>query len=177
MWHYPKEDGIKYNLWKVWHKLTSPFRQTYYWMVKSIQYSIFLWKNDYDFDYVSILRMLQYKIGRVRRTIYKNNIIEGAELYARQMIIAEAMIDELIQDDFAADLHEAHDKKWGKINFGNNPDPKGGALWRENVKTTQDKIQQGQEISHIINEEERLRTEAYQRTFAYIAKYIRYWWD
>ena len=180
MWKWYKEETLKWNLQNTWeHAVDKTFgrvRWFFYWLRKSWQYARFLW-NDYDFDYSSILRLLQYKIGRVRKTIYENNIIVNADHYTRQMIMAETMLQELIENDFARDLHEAHDKKWGEIQIGDNPDPKGGALWRPNVKTAADKAQEHTEAAAIMDEEERRRAKAYHDTFEYISKYIVYWWD
>jgi hypothetical protein len=180
MWKWYNDESKWWNIKNTWehfcHNVFSPFRRFFYWFGKSCQYARFLW-NDADFDYSSILRLLQYKIGRVRKTIYENNLIENTDFYTRQMIMAETMLEELIEDDFARELHDAHDAKWGKLQWKDNPNPGTGALWRANVKTPADRAQEHKEAGELMNEEERLRAKAYHDTFVFISKYVRYWWD
>ena len=82
---------INYHNPKISHiyfKFIRPLRNFCIWVKKSIQYSIFLW-HDHDYDYMYLLTLIQYKIGRMRVSMSKNNRIVHANRYCREMLFAE----------------------------------------------------------------------------------------
>jgi len=97
------------------------FSKQYNWIIKSIQYAKFL-KNDIDNDYASLLWLIQYKIGRMRLAIYKANLVESADQQVREMLVAEMMLQKIMDDEFLPELERAHTAKWGehKLDFVKN---------------------------------------------------------
>ena len=63
------------------------------------EYALFL-AEDYDFDYTSLLRVMIYKISRIRALILKNNIIADAEKIAAQMKEAIDILQKVIDDNY-----------------------------------------------------------------------------
>lgn len=68
--------GIKEVPFIIWRKVKEFCRK-----VKMIcEYDCYLWNNDVDWDWTSIIELLAYKIDRVRRCIKKNSIIAQSEI-------------------------------------------------------------------------------------------------
>jgi hypothetical protein len=76
------------------------------WLVKSIQYSLFLW-NDTDYDWAYILLLLRYKLSRTRKHIVKHNIIEDAPIVSASISRVEELIDRVVKDDYCSDEYDA----------------------------------------------------------------------
>jgi len=179
---YESDMSLWWNVKSLWHSLTYPFRRTWDWMVKSIQYSIVLWK-DFDWDYTYILVLLQYKLKRTRKRILDNNIILRSEEVGAQIKHAEDLIQKWFDDDFCKDAQKAHDKKWGEIiNFTKEVDWNGRKvhqldIQRANVTTEEEKAQEEQEQRAIWNRQEYERQQCLDEIFAHIRKHIQEWWD
>jgi len=172
----------KWNLGNIWGKLTHPFRRVFWWIVKSVQYSILLW-NDFDWDYSYILLLLQYKLKRTRERILDNNIILRAEEVAAQIKHAEDLIEKWKKDDFCTDLYEAHEKKWGKIVDLSEPiDVNGMTMYtwnmsRENATTPELQEQEKKEAQEIYQKAEEAKEKNFDELFAHLRKHIQEWWD
>jgi hypothetical protein len=82
------------------------------WVVSCFQWAWFL-RNDNDYDYGHVLRVMQYKLQRLRKHIVEHNIIADAEQVAAEIKVAEDMIARLLADDYCADELEAYRKQYG----------------------------------------------------------------
>lgn len=174
--------GLKWNLKRFWNKITRPFYFFFRWAIKSFQYSIFLW-NDYDWDKLYIMRLLQYKLKRTRKAISSNNIILRSEEVAAQIKHAECLIQNWIDDDFESQLFEAHNKKWGKTKSFSKEVKVGNKTYhqfeitREKTTTEDLKKQEAKEYREIITKAALAREKNADLLFAHIRKYIDEWWD
>lgn len=179
---YNREMGIWWNVRNHWDNLTHPFRKVFWWVVKVSQYSVVLWK-DFDWDHVYFFILMQYKMKRMRERILANNMIVRAEEVGAQIKHAEDLIQKWIDDDFCAELHDAHEKKWGKIQDLSKPIVRGGQTFyewdmsRENATTEELKKQEADEQREIYNKHEEARQKCLDDIFAHIRKHVQEWWD
>jgi hypothetical protein len=179
-WYDPSM-GWKWNLLNVWGKLTCPFTRVFWWLIKSIQYSIFLWK-DFDWDYLYILRLLQYKLKRTRKTILSNNLVCDTDEIASQIRYAEDLIQKEIDGDFCEDLYEAHEKKWGKIKCLHSPDDNDNRFYKlnittENAVTPELRKMERAERRKIHDKYEEAKKKNLDELFNYMRNQIECWWE
>lgn len=178
---YDQLMGWKWNLSNIWGKLTRPFIRVISWVIKSIQYSIFLWR-DFDWDYSYIFNLLQYKLKRTRETILSNNLICDAEEIASQIEYAEDLIQKEIDNDFCKDLYEAHKKKWGKIKSLCSPSDNDSGSCRldittENATTPELRRIERSECRKIHDKSEEARQKNLDELFTHLRNCIEHWWD
>lgn len=178
---YQSDMDWKWNLSSLWHHVTRPFHNFIHWVIKSYQYSKVLW-NDYEFDYSSILRLLQYKISRTRKCIRKNNIILRSEEVCAQMLHAEELIRKIREDDFLAELDDAHEEKWGPIiqMFSEEKTKQGYStldIVRAKTNTEALKRQERQEQHEIYELKSKAEKECWDELFTHLRKHMREWWD
>jgi len=177
-----KEMSLWWNISNIWYNLTLPVRVLYAWIIKSFQYAWFL-RNDYDFDYSSILILLQYKLSRTRKCITKNQIIVRADEIGAQIKHAEDLIEKWRTNDFCRDLYDAHDKKWGKIVDKFEPiEYKGIKMYkwnmtRENATTEELQSQERKESLDIHQKAREAEEKCLDDLFAHMRKYLQEWWD
>lgn len=154
------------------NKVHDFFYGNYHWARKSLEYAWFL-RNDYDFDWSSIMKLLKYKISRSRKMIKENKIILRSEEVAAQMYHAECLIQKLLDDEFGEKEHEAHNKKWGIEYF-----PKHSDKWRiDNTKTPAEKAQMETELRAIMDLTRQQKEECKRELFDHLKNYIEEWWD
>ena len=156
-------------------------RRVYRWAIKSIQYSKFLW-NDTDHDYASLLWLLQYKIGRMRRAIHKANIVVCSDEIAREMLVAELMIQKLIDDEFLPELDKAHTEKWGEQKMDFIKQPNGNSkldMYRTKARAQGPaaEAQEKQEWWDMMKRQEAAKEKMRHDLFKWIGDHIIKWWD
>jgi len=174
--------GPRWNISNIWARLTRPFTKTFWWLIKSIQYSIFLW-GDFDWDYAYILLLLQYKLKRTREHILDDNIILRSEEVAAQIKHAEDLIQNWRDDNWCEDLQEAHDKKWGeRVNLSEPVDVGGQTLFswemsREKATTPELKDQEKKEQRAIYDKQNEAKQKNIDELFSHLHEHIQEWWD
>jgi len=178
---YSAEMDWKWNLGNIWGKITTPFTNFFWWIIKSIQYSWFL-RKDFDWDYVFILLLLQYKLKRTRKRIIKNNILLHSEQVASEIKHAEDLIQNWRDNEWCEDLQKAHDKKWGEQISFKNSDTNKKLTWllgrtRENATTQELRAQEIKEQRAISNAMGDAEQKCWNEIFNQIKKYGQNWWD
>jgi hypothetical protein len=155
-------------------------RDCFRFVVRVIQYSSILY-NDTDYDYSSILKMLQYKIKRTRLHIGKHDLIKNAKKYCKQMEEVEQLIEAALEDEFCKKEHEEHDKKWGpldikSIKISNEPFYQMRFL-RAHAYSTQEQEQERKEHRKIIDLEILRKKNNWKKIWNRLEKNIMFWWD
>lgn len=179
---YDSEMDWKWNLGNIWGKLTHPFTEFCYWMVKSIQYAWFL-RKDFDWDYFYILLLLQYKLKRTRKRIIENDLVVRVEEIAAQIKHAEDLIQNWRDDNFCEDLHKAHEEKWGDTVDLSEPFLKNGRTYytwnmsREKATTPELREQERKEQRVIYSAHEKAKQECWNDIWNQIKEYGQWWWD
>ena len=180
---YSSEMGVKWNLSSLWLQVSRPYARVFWWLVKSFQYSIFLWK-DFDWDYCFFLMLMQYKLKRMKRQILANNIILRSEEVGSQIQHAEDLIEKYLTDDFCTAEQEAHEKKWGETKDLSRSiiDTNGNKLYewdmcREKATTEALKAQEKQEQRELYDKSEQEKEQCLTDLFNHIRLHIKEWWD
>lgn len=174
--------SLRWNISNIWGKLTHPFRRVFNWLIKSIQYSVFLW-NDFDWDYSYILLLLQYKLKRTRKAIEKHQLVLRADEIAAQIKHAERLIENWKKNNWCEDLQAAHEEKWGKlVDLPEAIDINGTKTYawdmtREKATTPELKNQEAKEQRAIYQAMTLAEEENFDELFAHIRKHIQEWWD
>lgn len=88
------------------------FKQFGRWVVRCFQWAWFL-RDDNDYDYGHVLKVMQYKLSRLRKHILEHNIITDAAQVGAEIQCAENLIERLLADDYCADELEAWHKQYG----------------------------------------------------------------
>lgn len=179
---YDTEMGVWWNIKNNWDNLTHPFRKVFHWLVKVIQYSRLLW-DDFDWDFMYFMVLMQYKLQRMRKRISEDNVILRTEEIAAQIKHAEDLIQKWLDNDFCAKEHEEHEKKWGKIVDLSTPlDCNGVKMYtldmsRANATTPELKQQERDEQHKLYAKHEEEKQRCLDEIFSHIRKHIQEWWD
>jgi len=143
-----------------------------------------LWRDqDWGGDY-SILEILSYKLGRVKKCVQEGHgIKKDRNRITKHISQAQDLIKELNRDELCKKEWRAHDKKWGTLymSFDKTPiqgkDYKEVKLLRRNVKTKKDEKQESKEFKKLMNLEWKTRKDMTHKLFIILEKNMREWWD
>ncbi len=156
--------------------------EIYQWLRASVQYSMFLWDNHYDYDYHFILDLLRFKLRRCKLEMQQSGFIEGNKRYARQIAYAEMLLELLLQNDLCSKEWAAHEEKYGELHFSFEKAASElktypmGAVYRDKVFTAKQYKAEREESMVIYDLENIRRQDAWDRLFKHLAKYMRGWW-
>jgi hypothetical protein len=154
-------------------------RNICFWVIKVAQYSRILYQ-DRDWDYICLLKLMQYKISRMRKNMSHGYVADN-EKYCAQMQEAEELIGKLLEDDWAKAEREAHDTKWGELHIESIPIPNQQAsecrFLRLNVRTDKDNKQERKEYNKIMDLEVERKKAAWNRLFYLLKNHMEKWWD
>jgi hypothetical protein len=83
------------------------------------EYRAFL-RDDYDWDWVYILRLLRYKLERTRKCIVANNLIVVTRRVAGEIREVERLLGRVIDDRYFDEVAKPFHRKYGhlKMLFG-----------------------------------------------------------
>ena len=149
-------------------------KRFFQWIFKSFQYSWFL-RNDYDWDYGYILKLLRYKLRRTRETISKNKIITDEEItkISNQIIEEEKRIQRFLDDEYNI-----------QIKSDMNIQEKYGETKMVFVDSTVqflpewgDKVQYKKDMRIVYEKWEQARQKDFNEIFDLMKKNLQNWWD
>lgn len=135
------------------------------WVSKSFGYSCMLWR-DTDYDWSSILKILQYKLKRTREHITDHNIIIDAQDIGKEIRTVELLIDRIIADEYCNKEFEDHRTKWD--------DPTKNFIDNLNRNRTEE---ERKEFEHISDKYNQLRRADFDLLFDTMKLKIETWWD
>jgi dsDNA-specific endonuclease/ATPase MutS2 len=119
----------------------------------------------------------------MRQNILQNNMIMRAEEVCAQIKHAEDLIQKYLDHDFCSELHEAHEKKWGKcVDLSEPIDVNGVTMYtwdmsREKATTPELKQQEKDEQHAIYQKAHEEEQKTLDDIFAHIRKHLQEWWD
>lgn len=161
----------------LYHKPLGKLIHLLRWLKKCNDYSEVLW-DDYDWDYGGTLRLLDYKLKRLREAIIKNNLLPRSEIrkISKQIITARTYI-KVILDGWSPEQQSIENQlryKWGK-RLHRGYDWSGG--WVRS-KVTKDNLEEfRKDESAKIVESMKLEVQQWNRLFDYLKEHMNYWWD
>lgn len=167
--------------WNIYYKICNFF----VWLFKSFKYAWFL-RNDRDWEPSDILRLLDFKLGLVRKNLVGNSY--RTEEHDKEMsdLIDEMrrLIKDINEKDYSAEEDAAHENKWGKVLSWTRKeeDANGNVasifhLDRANVKTQADEDQENKDKRSIWDLEEKRRTADKEKLFALLRDGYEKLWD
>jgi hypothetical protein len=138
-------------------------------------------REDEDWDWAFIVRLLQYKLKRTRLCIESNMIVASSKKIAKQIRQVEDLFEAVLEDRYYNEIGKEFRKKHGggKFIYG-KPDPSTKSVsvsvqFRGETKKNRDKIH-GEFHRLRRKADERLERDL-KRAFSLMAKNIRGWWD
>lgn len=80
------------------------------------EYKEFL-KDDRDWDFTHILRLLRYKLGRTRKEIVGNKIVADSKEIGQQIKEVEILLKRVIENNYEKEIFKDFHKKYGQLKW------------------------------------------------------------
>lgn len=144
------------------------------------EYRTFL-RNDFDWDWAYILRLLRYKLERTRKCIVANNIIVGARRVGREIREVERLLERVTADRYYEQIARPFHRKYGRLKmvFGErDPRTKTRAVtftYARETPRTRERIHR--EADRLHRQAEKMQRDDLKRAFAFMQERIWGWWD
>lgn len=138
-------------------------------------------KDDHDWDWEYIIRLLRYKLSRTRICILKNKIVLDAPEIAKQIADVEILLKRVEDDRYYQNISKDFHKKYGRqrkvkrqslitpgklitaYEYKNETSKNRNLIIRENLK--------------LHDRAERMRSNDLKKAFALMHKNMQGWWD
>jgi hypothetical protein len=148
------------------------------WVQKSWEYALFL-RNDRDYDWTYILKLLEFKLARTRKCI-EQGYHTNAKRDAHNIRVAELLIQRIVKDEYAQKQWNDHDAKWGEleIRFGKSDGFSVPLKFhRERMITEEDEERESRELIRIYEFEDQLKKYDVEYLFTIMRRHLRTWWE
>lgn len=140
-----------------------------------------LLRDDFDWDYAYILKLLQYKLSRTRRCIVANNIVVSAKKIGNQIQKVENLLGRVLNDCYYEEISRSFHKKYGRSRLIKLPREKGArgvpVVIRYPKKTPQNSRQIHRAAMKLFKKAERMKSNDLKKAFDLMRKDIWGWWD
>lgn len=148
---------------------------------KVAAYAKFL-EDDIDDDWACLIRLLAFKLGRMREKFLKNKISSDYKKMAKQIGEVERLLTRVSNEDYETDLRESTGfrKKWGKIiwtKLGPTPNGNMASTLRYENETDKNQKELRKESLAIHRRAEKMMEADIRKAFRIIQKNLRCWWD
>jgi hypothetical protein len=144
------------------------------------EYKRFL-KEDEDWDWAYIIRILKYKLERTRKCIISNNIISNSKQIAREIKEVEILLDRVEKDNYLRDLSKEFHKKYGNLKMISKKSEVGKNLsevtFEYTKETPQNRKQIRSEHHKLFIKAKKMQQDDLKKAFALMHKNIWNWWD
>jgi hypothetical protein len=129
-----------------------------------------IWKDE-DYDYHYLLRIMRFKIGRMRKHINAHAHHVNFEKDCHRMRIAECLINRLLSSNYEESEYNRMEREWGKLVINDQ-----GRL-RHEKETDENKNAIDQQFMEMCKNAERQEEADWAYLFAHLKRYMRRWWD
>jgi hypothetical protein len=103
---------VKWWIQKKIDDLTYPCRWFFGWVIKSAKYAWFL-RNDKNWDWTYILKLLQYKLMLTRKCLAASKIRSFNPKQDKDIRTCELLLQRLIDDDYFLPMFEKRSDEYG----------------------------------------------------------------
>ncbi len=138
-------------------------------------------KDDYDWDWIFILRLLQYKLERTRKCILENNIIVEAPKVARQIREVEVLLKRVDQDCYFEEISKDFRKRYGRLRMKFKKAKPGEKYTTLDLKYAKETPRNAAKIhaegSRLYRRAHKMQRNDLKKAFDLIFKNIWGWWD
>jgi len=169
---YFDPDDWKFKIRRTWRNI----KQAWKWF--KVGY------YDYDWDFQSIIDVLDFKLTNMRDYFATSDIAEGDEQRAREIDEALYLIDLLNENEFAEEERAAHEKRWGEFKHEFIPvmpeHPRTTYEWKAwftKAKDETEEEQARQELIEIMRLEHERYSETFRKLFEIIGEFAQGWWN
>ena len=146
---------------------------------KIIEYKKFL-KEDKDWDWYYIIRLLGYKLKRTRECIRNNNFIDSRKI-EKEMLEVEKLLVDINNDNYFHLISREFYKKYGNSkmiiedkNYTNGFSP---ITIKYQKETARNRNKIGEELVFLSIMSEHMKQADIEKAFSLMAKNIQNWWD
>ena len=144
------------------------------------EYKEFL-KNDHDWDWAYVIRLLRYKLERTRKCILENNIIKGSKKVAREIREVEILLDRVAEDNYFHEITKDFRKKHGKLKTIYEKSEY-GPNWltsksKFNKETPQNSKRLHVQYARLWTKASKMQQDDLKKAFDLMNKNIWNWWD
>lgn len=147
---------------------------------KIFEYRRFL-KDDFDWDYAYILKLLKFKLERTRKQILRNNIVKSAPRIGKQIKTVEQLLERVIRDSYFEEIAEDFHRKYGRprMTFGKREIGKASVpliiKYRNETSANAKRIRR--ESNRLYKRAWLMQQRDLKMAFALMQKNIWGWWD
>lgn len=138
-------------------------------------------RQDEDWDWTYILRLLHYKLERTRRCIVANDVIVEAPKVAKQIREVEVLLTRVEQDRYYDEISKDFRKKYGQIRIITSKKVPGARSAPVEFKYTRETSANAKQIRkeslRLCRQAELMQRRDLKRAFELMFKNIWGWWD
>lgn len=160
--------------WDYFFKYISHAKKMYGWYVNVFRF-------DYDFDFLSIFAIIEYKLKRTEKALFNGHAVhEDRDLKA--LTLAIKLAARLKDDDYDKTVWERIEKRWGKFSSWTTPceDDRDLFQWHSKYEKVNSKEDEEKHLEH----RKELYDSSYNKMkrdeknlYAILHKYGRNFWD
>jgi hypothetical protein len=167
------------ELWELWDEVKDKWRRRlmylpnlldrgYCRLERFISWFPIIWK-DHDWDHYYLYYMLRHKLRRMRKNHEEKRIIADWERVANEIMVAENLLDRLIEDNYLFQEYEDMRKKYPERDFIKTEDG--------HYKMTPMGPEQTKKTRAISKRMVDMRNQDLDFLFKHMRKHIEGWWD
>jgi hypothetical protein len=137
-------------------------------------------KDDEDWDWHFIIKLLIYKLQRTRKCILKNNIVISSEIISNEIKEVEELLKRVIEDKYHEFVLEEYYEKYGRQDLLKSFVKMKNGNFRyksEFTDETPEIINKKNEYFFLTQIASEMKTDDLNKAFELMAKNIRNWWD
>lgn len=169
--------GWQYLPYRVWTRITNRIRNTWKAFTRACRYAYLGW-NSPDWDYSFFLELLEFKLARMEKALWRNT--EGEKKSKQALKLAVRLAKKLRKEVYSWH-YSKHEKRWGPTTSEFIPceDMPGYTTWKMTRAqvTDENRAQMEEELKQAfqLDADNQARDAAW--LFGIIAKYYNSWWD
>jgi hypothetical protein len=138
-------------------------------------------KDDHDWDWAFIIRLLSFKLQRTRKCILENDIIKGSKKVAREIKEVEILLNRVTEDNYFHEITKDFHKKHGKLKTIYKKSEYGPGWFSSISKFTKETPQNSKRLhaqyARLWTKASKMQQDDLKRAFDLMNKNIWNWWD
>lgn len=137
-------------------------------------------RQDFDWDWAYILRLLSYKLSRTRRCLSLGKGRDARRI-GRHIRQVENLLERVIEDKYYDRISQGLRKKYGRLRmiYGKPPLRQNGnfVTFRYDRETPQNRHKIAKATAHFMRRAEQMRRNDLRRAFRLMEQHIWNWWN
>lgn len=160
--------NFKFSVWNWW------WYDLYYPVCNFFHYLPVLW-SDRSWEFIGLYQLMEKKLEQMEKQhmLYGNHT--SCPRIARDIHRTRLALKRIIDDKYLENVFYNHNKKWGRLDI--DFERKGSAIFRPNIRSPKDDIQESIEYSRLVKRVDILEDQDFDYVFRMLKKHSRGWWD